>query len=104
MTLHFLKCGNELIKIFCIEHDSGLLAATRLLGDFEKLAIGRLLQVDIKRALLGMNGDGMQIVCKATATAALRSAFGRHGRAVIAVLAASRQIGHGIEHRKERKR
>jgi len=70
LRLHFLECSNELVEVLGVEHDGRLLTAAGLLGDLEELAVSGLLQVDIERALAGVDCDRVNIIRKRTVTAA----------------------------------
>lgn len=102
MALHFLECFYELLQIFCIEHDGGLLAAARLLAYLEELTVAALLQIDVERALTTMNGNAVYFVSKTAVTAA--TALWSAGRLLLLftgiVGLTTGKFGHWIEHRK----
>ncbi len=68
--LHFLECLDELWEIFDVEHDRRLLTTAALLADLEELAVTRLFEVDVERALASVDGDAVHIIRKVAASAA----------------------------------
>ncbi len=68
---HLLERSDELLQILGIKHDGRLLSATGLLGHLKEHTVAGLLQVDIERALLSVNRDGMNIIRESALSTAL---------------------------------
>lgn len=104
LRLHLVQCVDELLEILGIEHDRRLLSAAGLLGDLEELSVAGFLQVDVERALLGVDRHGMKILREVAALAAavVRAGVGRCRHRLIAHGLAARQFGHWVEHSSER--
>jgi len=60
--LHFTEGVEEGIEVLRIEHDGRFPASARFLGDLEELPITRFLEVDVERALFGVDRDRVQLL------------------------------------------
>lgn len=106
VALHFVERLDELIEILGVEHDGRFLTAARLLGNFEELAVAGFFQVDIERALFGVDRHGVKIVREAAiapiATAMMWARRVGWSRTIIHWRTAGK-FGHWIEHIGKRK-